>query len=264
MCLFNRKSDQNFRQRIGHNDSLLFIGVIKYYYSRKPEDSEAQDMKNTDSIKKKNREILNYYKPLAAFLAGVLGPACEVVLHDVTNPENSIIAIENGYHSGRKVGDPLTDLARQIIDSKEYLDKDFLSGYKGQNKEKSFISSTFCIKNGGTLVGLLCINRNTEAVENAENALQLLLSQFNLQRPQTSEVAETLDAGPAVADILPSLIQKTVAEFGVDSRRMSKEEKIEVVRRLRGQKIFDLKGAVRETAAQLRISEPTVYRYLKM
>ncbi|MGM0602449.1 MAG: PAS domain-containing protein, partial [Bacillota bacterium] len=42
-------------------------------------------------------EYLNNYKPLVKFLAEVLGENCEVVLHDLNNLENSIIAIENGH-----------------------------------------------------------------------------------------------------------------------------------------------------------------------
>ena len=40
-------------------------------------------------------------------IASKFGPNCEVVVHDLAtnDPERSIVAIENGHVTGRKVGD---------------------------------------------------------------------------------------------------------------------------------------------------------------
>ena len=40
-----------------------------------------------------NEEILNLYKSLVPFIANLLGPSSEVLLHDVSNPEHSVVAI---------------------------------------------------------------------------------------------------------------------------------------------------------------------------
>ncbi|GEB80630.1 hypothetical protein DDE01_20450 [Desulfovibrio desulfuricans] len=50
------------------------------------------------------------YVPLVDFLGAFLGEDCEVVLHDVRNPDNSVLAIANNHISGRRKGAPLTDL----------------------------------------------------------------------------------------------------------------------------------------------------------
>ena len=46
-------------------------------------------------------------KQLAAGIAAQFGSNCEVVIHDVSSnhPDHSIVHIENGHVSGRKVGD---------------------------------------------------------------------------------------------------------------------------------------------------------------
>ena len=80
-------------------------------------------------------EYLNNYKPLVKFLAEVLGEKCEVVLHDLNNLENSIIAIENGHISGRKVGDPLTDLALKIVREENDLEKNYMTNYTGKTND---------------------------------------------------------------------------------------------------------------------------------
>ena len=46
-------------------------------------------------------------KQIAAGIAAQFGDNCEVVIHDVggSHPEHTIVHIENGHVSGRKVGD---------------------------------------------------------------------------------------------------------------------------------------------------------------
>ncbi|HPE37244.1 MAG TPA: PAS domain-containing protein, partial [Spirochaetales bacterium] len=46
--------------------------------------------------------LLKAFLPLVKGLSIALGPDCEVVLHDVSDPAHSIVAIENGSISGRK------------------------------------------------------------------------------------------------------------------------------------------------------------------
>lgn len=52
--------------------------------------------------------LLQQYIKLTEFLGLALGPDYEVVLHDLTNKDHSIIAIANSHISGRKLGAPLT------------------------------------------------------------------------------------------------------------------------------------------------------------
>jgi len=54
---------------------------------------------------------LEKYISLAKTIAEMFGKKCEVLIHDFSNPQHSIIAIENGPVTGRKIGDPITDLA---------------------------------------------------------------------------------------------------------------------------------------------------------
>ena len=51
--------------------------------------------------------VLQFMLQLAKGLARQFGPNCEVVVHDLdsNDPNSSIVAIENGHVTGRKVGD---------------------------------------------------------------------------------------------------------------------------------------------------------------
>lgn len=206
-----------------------------------------------------NEEIFERYIPLVKFISQLCGPACEVVLHNIENPNNSVLAIENGYHSNRTIGSPLTDLGKQFIEQKVYEDNDFISNYDGSSKGKQFICSTYFIKNQGKLIGLLCINRDLNAVSQLEDALAFVRQQFNFVN-QTPEYKETF--ATSANSFLIEQISQEIKQAGIQVRRMSIQEKVEVVKKLKAKGILTIKGAVSEVAKQLDVSEPTIYRYI--
>jgi predicted transcriptional regulator YheO len=54
--------------------------------------------------------LLNFVSRLGDALGQTFGKNCEIVVHDFSSPESSIIAITNGSLTGRKVGDTLDAL----------------------------------------------------------------------------------------------------------------------------------------------------------
>ena len=206
-----------------------------------------------------DKEILALYSGLVPFLASTFGQSCEIVLHDLTDTDQSVIAIENGFNSGRAVGSPNTDLAQRFIDDGEYLDKDFLSNYSGLSKGANFVSSTYFIKNEGRLIGMLCINRNTGALAALDTALEFFKKQNNLLLDNT-EMQENLEV--PVVTMLQNMVSRTISDSGLVPEHMSMRDKVAIVHRLQEQGVMKMKGAVCEIAAQLNISEPTVYRYM--
>ena len=75
----------------------------------------------------KYNPLLEPYKALVPFLAELLGESCEILLHDISQPKHSVIAIANGFHTGRKVGSPFTDLAIKIMEEKAYVKRDYIT-----------------------------------------------------------------------------------------------------------------------------------------
>jgi predicted transcriptional regulator YheO len=73
--------------------------------------------------------------PIAEGIARTLGESCEVVIHDLRNPESSLVYIA-GDVTGRKLGAPLTNLSLQILKQKgkSYFNlyQDFRIIYKDQ------------------------------------------------------------------------------------------------------------------------------------
>lgn len=206
-----------------------------------------------------DHQLLDIYVSLVPFLAEVCGKGCEIVVHDVTNPSRSVIAIANNT-TGRQLGSPMTDLAINIKESGAYREKDYLASYTGRTSNKQFLSSTYFIKNGGRLIGLLCVNKDLSILEALNGVTQNFFSQFGLMPASPENVEEDLEN--PVESMLHTLVSETVNQTGIPPERMSLEEKVRIVHRLNDQGVLRMKGAIAEIAQQLKISEPTVYRYL--
>lgn len=210
-----------------------------------------------------NEQLLSLFIPMVDFLGAVLGKNSEIVLHDVSTPEHSIIAIHNGFHSGRHVGSSMTNFAVQIQTDKRYQGQDFITNYRASSQGKNFLSSTYYIKNNENLIGMLCINTDTSASQELLHTVNQFIESFNLS-PITSieneKVEENLDV--PIVSYVDSVIEKTISESGILPDRMNRDEKMEIVKKLNEQGIPRMKGAVSEIAKQLKISESTVYRYI--
>ena len=102
---------------------------------------------------------LEPYRVVVSFLGEALGPDYEVVLHDLTSEDGTIVAIVNNHISGRTEGAPLSNMALRFIQERMYEKQDYLAGYQGASQAKGRLrSSTMFIKDNGQLIGMLCIN----------------------------------------------------------------------------------------------------------
>ena len=62
------------------------------------------------------RESQRLLESVMKLIAAQFGPDCEVVLHDWSKDyESTIVAIENGHVSGRKVGDGGSNLGLEVM-----------------------------------------------------------------------------------------------------------------------------------------------------
>lgn len=221
--------------------------------------------------------LVKAYLPLVKFIAAVCGENCEVVLHDLTDMEHSVVAGENLHITGRKIGDSITNFALKIIFNDEYKNDSFIANYKATNFDGSrvFKSSTFYIRDEEQrIVGLLCTNYDVTFELEMKKHIDTITMFTSLQskgRPKQDEAAEKdffAEAGvekflSSKEETLNDIIETTLSEFSVPVNRMMMEEKKEVVRCLRDKGTFNLKSAVSFVAEKLQVSEPTVYRYLK-
>ncbi len=203
--------------------------------------------------------ILKNMIPIVEGIANTFGKNCEVVLHDVRNPESSIVAISNGHVTNRIVGGPmseygLADLKRGCFDNNKL-------NYLKKTKDGRILKSTsmYIKDDKGDLIGFLCINFDISELTVIKN----ILSEFiNINDDAQYLDAESSSQGDAIHEVLTRIVDKTVESMGKPVGFMTKEEKVHVVQLVEGQGAFQVKGAVDYVAKILCVSRYTIYNYL--
>ncbi|EFQ24415.1 helix-turn-helix transcriptional regulator [Aminomonas paucivorans] len=205
-------------------------------------------------------EILRFARPLVDFLGDVMGEDCEVVLHDLRDPERSILAIRNGQVTGRSVGDSVTDYALEVL--RESQGQDYRAHYPGRLAEggKALrLSSLFLRDDEGRIVGMLSLNQDLSRLREAHETLGRLLSLGEVSPPDREDPPIHL----SIENLMNLQLERAIRDRGVEPGRMTVEEKRGVVEELDRKGIFLLRGAVGAVARRLEVSEQTVYRYLR-
>lgn len=213
-----------------------------------------------------DREIIESYIPVAKFIASMCGPSCEVAVHYLAEIDHSIIAIENGYLTGRKVGDTLMDFDLHHIFDPNRLRQPFITNYTSKRSvgNRIFRFSTFYIHNAkGEVIGLLNVNLDISNLL----VMQDIISKELLMGSASSLPSETLAPQALVIStdsLIDSTLEKAMKRYGyTDVQTLEKADKLKIISYLREHNTFVLKGAVSIVAKKLGISEPTVYRYLQ-
>ncbi|WKY47012.1 PAS domain-containing protein [Eubacteriaceae bacterium ES3] len=203
---------------------------------------------------------LEVYVSLVDFLAEFMGENTEVVLHDMTDWHHSVVAIRNGYISGRTVGDPITEVSLRILKSQIHLKKDFIWNDPVKLKKKETIrSGTWFIKDDDeSLIGMLCINTDDEELIKVRDILNRMVKKNIEAKPEVETEKFSVDAKEMVDKHLTHLMPK----WPVKVKMMKKKEKVALVKSLDEMGTFSVKGSIWYLANLLNVSIPTLYRYI--
>jgi len=207
------------------------------------------------------------YEHLVDFLADFLGENAEVVLHDFSDLEHSVVKVRNGHISGRKKGDPSTDFAVRSFQEVE-PGTHYRCNYHGMTKEgKRLKSASYYIRNSKrNIVGMLCVNLDVEHYLNARKYLDRLFmiethGDSKKARPDVQNIVNE-NFGKSIPELIVASLEKAIGLYNCEVNRLSYSEKEKIIEQVNAEGIFLLKGAVNKAAQMLSISEPTVYRYL--
>ncbi len=203
------------------------------------------------------------YIQLVDFLGACFGENTEVVLHSFDDINHSVIAIYNGYISGRTIGAPLTRFALSKLKDKGKEGPPYYLNYLGMSENKTPLKSNsfFILDKQGNPRGMLCINTDVTKYQQAADLMQKLAFIPSVKSEEKgNNNIEVFQSTPE--DMITGLINDVTHSMGVTAERLRVDEKVEVVRRLNDEKFFLIKGAVSQVSAMLSVSEATVYRYL--
>jgi predicted transcriptional regulator YheO len=194
---------------------------------------------------------------IAVALGRMFPGLCEVVLHDLRDPENAIRAIENNL-SGRQVGDSATELGLARIADPEY--PSVIQNYPNQFPDGRPVKSTSIgIKNTeGEYIAALCLNLDVSVLSPVTLALSNLVATDTEHREQPLETLRDRNARE-----LRREVEARAAERAATPRSLSREDKKELVRQLQRDGYFDSRDAAQTIADLLGVSRATVYNYAK-
>jgi predicted transcriptional regulator YheO len=198
--------------------------------------------------------LISQLEQIAEGLSKTFSPFCEVVLHDLRDPQHAIMAIHNNL-SGRQPGDPATELGLARIADPEY--PQVIANYQNQFADGRQVKSTSIgIKDStGKYVAALCMNVDLSLFR----GLQGMLEQFGSvsgDRP-----AESLD--PSGADAIRARIDQFAARLATTPRALKASDRRLLMQELKEAGVMDIRRAMETVASHLGVSRAAVYTYAK-
>jgi predicted transcriptional regulator YheO len=195
--------------------------------------------------------MIEQLRQVATGLGQTFAPFCEVVLHDLRSPDNSIVAIDNNL-SGRTVGEATTELGLARLADPTYAQ--VIPNYPNQFADGRPVKSTSIGIKGpdGQYVVALCLNLDLSVFQSLANVLDKFARLDGTPGP-----AESLE--PASAAAIRSRIDAFVAARSTSLRALTTAERRELVRELRTSGYMDMRRSVEVIAEHLGVSRATVY-----
>ncbi len=202
---------------------------------------------------------LDFYKRLGHAIALQFGEGCEVVIHDLKakDPDHSIVWIENGHVTGRKVGDGPSHVVLEALHTDAGKIDDRLSYLTKTASGKILKSSTIFIRDtAGDLSGIFAINFDITMLRAAQGTIQWICG----VEPTAPSEPEPIVRN--IADLLDDLLAQSVALVGTPVPLMSKDDKVRAIRYLNDAGAFLITKSGPKVCKYFGISKYTLYSYL--
>lgn len=202
---------------------------------------------------------LNELRQIAKAIAATFGSSCEVVVHDVSGKgtDSTIVVIENGHVTGRKVGDGASQVALEQHLHTDMQPTDRLCYLTKTPDGKIMKSSTVYLRGkNGKVSAILGINYDISALLMVEGAVRELTAAKN--DTGTSEPQKIVN----VNDLLDELISQSVTLVGKPVALMNKDDKMKAIGFLNQSGAFLVTKSGDKIAKYFGISKYTLYSYI--
>jgi len=180
-----------------------------------------------------------------------------VIVHDLSkHPDHSIVAVENGTVTGRKVGDGASHVVIEQLQNQDTQPKDHLCYLTRTPDGKILKSSSMYIRNSkGKVAAILSINYDISKLLMVENAVSELVSTVEPQQAEPEKIVN-------INDLLEDLIEQSVALVGKPVALMNKDDKVKAIRFLSQNGAFLVTKSGDKVAKYFGISKYTLYSYI--
>lgn len=206
---------------------------------------------------------------LAHGLAVQFGDSCEIVIHDLKAEqlEHSVVHIENGHVTGRKLGDGPSRVVFDTLSKDPAKIKDRLSYLTKTDDGRILKSSTMFVRgDNGNVEYIFSLNYDITALLSIESAVHsLVTTQKEAQVRENGRMEDDSQPQPIlhnVTDLLDSLIEQALDIVGKPVAAMNKDDKIKVVQFLNNAGAFLITKSGDRVASLLEISKFTLYNYM--
>ncbi|HCD43178.1 MAG TPA: hypothetical protein DEQ64_05495 [Lachnoclostridium sp.] len=198
---------------------------------------------------------------IAHGIATHFGNNCEVVIHDIRKEDidSSIVYIENGQVSNRKLGDGPSEIVLETLKKNPDLLKDRLSYLTRTDDGRILKSSTMYIRGkNNTIDYILALNYDITGLLTIDNSLKSLLSTSETEDDEKQPKRITHN----VNDLLDALIEQSVALVGKPVALMSKDDKVAAIQYLNDAGAFLVTKSGDKVSNYFGISKFTLYSYM--
>ncbi|HBI55420.1 MAG: helix-turn-helix transcriptional regulator [Eubacteriales bacterium] len=205
-----------------------------------------------------NQLTIDFLKRLAKGIAAHFGDNCEVVVHDLTkgNIESSIVAIENGHVTSRRVGDGPSHVVLEALRNKDAVLEDHLNYLMTTKDQKIIKSSTIYVYDeNGQAANILSINYDMTALLMAAHTLTNLTKTENGDKEPEPIVQN-------VNDLLDELLEQSVRLVGKPVPLMNKDDKIKALQYLYDSGALLISKSGDKISRYFGISKYTLYNYI--
>ena len=201
--------------------------------------------------------LLKSLIPIAETIGKTFGNRCEVVLHDLTIPEKSVVYTVNGDVTGRREGQTFDRLVRSVLLNKNFT-RDYAVNYTFETEDGRRIkSSSFLVRDeAGEVVGVFCVNYDITFMKTLHDELELFLP----MQEDSSVICPEMAADQDVTTVVDTLIDNIVS--GRKKQGLTKQDNLEMIRFMDDKDIFLVKGAIDKVAACMGLTKVTIYGYL--
>lgn len=216
-------------------------------------------MENTITIlTEKDKAILESYMNVADGLADFWGGNCEVVVHDLSHLDSSVIKIINGHLSGRQTGAPISEVTLGFLNKMMANPEMHHVTYFAKNKRgEAFKASISAIKGENhNIIGLFCINFYLNT-----SLLSFMQTFTPAAKAETENISETFveNTEELMLNALEDAKKEVYSNLSISSSNKNKE----IIALLHQKGIFNLKDSVITIANHLGISKNTVYMHIR-
>ncbi len=201
--------------------------------------------------------LMPFWVQLAKGITGHFGDNCEVVIHDLTeDDEHTIVYIENGHVTGRKVGDGSSRIVFEARNKKPEELEDRINYLTQTEGGRVLKSSTIYIRdNNGKVVGIFAINYDITNLMMVDYTLKSLIATRN-----DDEEPEKITKG--VNGLLHELIEESVKLVNKPVSQMNREDKIKAIKFLQDKGAFLITKSGDKVSKYFGISKFTLYNYI--